>query len=62
MIYYPCINSGEINPFVKEVLILILNLQENVILTWHTFAKEIFSEFQMDKSEYENYDRPFILI
>ena len=35
---------------------------ENSIFTWYTFAQEIFSEFHLDKSEYENYDRPFKLI
>ena len=37
-------------------------MHENGIFTWYTFAKEIFLEFHLDKSEYENYDRPFKLI
>ena len=37
-------------------------MPENGIFTWYTFAKEIFSEFHQDKSEYKNYDRPFKLI
>ena len=62
MMYYSRIHSREINPLVKEALLLNKDMPENGIFTWYTFAKEIFSEFHLDKSEYENYDRPFKLI
>ena len=62
MMYYSRIHSREINPLVKEALLLNKDMHENGICTWYTFAKEIFSEFHQDKSEYENYDRSFKLI
>ena len=37
-------------------------MHENGIFTWYTFAKEIFAEFELDNSEYENYDKQFKLI
>ena len=26
---------------------------------WYTFAKEIFAEFEIDKSDFEAFSRPF---
>ena len=60
--YYSRIHPREINPLVKEAFLLKKDMPENGIFTWYTFAKEIFLEFHLDKSEYENYDRPFKLI
>jgi dTDP-4-dehydrorhamnose reductase len=31
----------------------------NGIFTWYTFAKEIFAEFEIDKSDFEAFSRPF---
>ena len=45
MMYYSRIHSREINPLVKEALLLNKDMHENGIFTWYTFAQEIFSEF-----------------
>jgi dTDP-4-dehydrorhamnose reductase len=34
-------------------------MPDNGIFTWYTFAKEIFSEFEIDKSDFEAFSRPF---
>ena len=37
-------------------------MHENGIFTWHTFAKEIFAEFQLENCDFENYDKLFKLV
>jgi dTDP-4-dehydrorhamnose reductase len=34
-------------------------MHDNGIFTWYTFAKEIFAEFEIDKSDFETFSRPF---
>ena len=34
-------------------------MHDNGIFTWYTFAKEIFAEFEIDKSDFEAFSRPF---
>jgi dTDP-4-dehydrorhamnose reductase len=30
-------------------------MHDNGIFTWYTFAKEIFAEFEIDKSDFETF-------
>jgi hypothetical protein len=34
-------------------------MHDNGMFTWYTFAKEIFAEFEIDKSDFEAFSRPF---
>ena len=59
--YYSLIHSKVINPLVKDTLILNkVFMHEYGIFLWYTFAKEVFSEFPLDKSEYKKCDRQLI--
>jgi hypothetical protein len=44
---------------VKEACNLNKSMPDNGIFTRYTFAKEIFSEFEIDKSDFEAFSRPF---
>ena len=59
MMYYLHIHSDKINPLIKEALNLNKYMHDNGIFTWYTFAKEIFAEFEIDKSDFEAFSRPF---
>ena len=59
MMYYSRIHSDKINPLIKEALNLNKSMHDNGIFTWYTFAKEIFAEFEIDKSDFETFSRPF---
>ena len=34
-------------------------MHDNGIFIWYTYAKEIFAEFEIDKSDNEAFSRPF---
>ena len=53
MMYYSHIHSDQINPLIKEAFNQNKSMHDNGIFTWYTFAKEIFSEFEIDKSDFE---------
>ena len=59
MMYYSHIYSDKINPLIKEAFNLNKPMHDNGIFTWYTFAKEIFAEFEIDKSDFEAFSRPF---
>jgi dTDP-4-dehydrorhamnose reductase len=57
--YYSHIHSDKINPLIKKAFNLNKSMYINGIFTWYTFAKEIFAEFEIDKSDFEAFSRPF---
>ena len=59
MMYYSHIHSDKINPLIKEAFNQNKSMHDNGIFTWYTFAKEIFAEFEIDKSDFEAFSRPF---
>jgi hypothetical protein len=59
MMYYSHIHSDKINPLMKETFNLNKYIHDDGIFTWNTFAKEIFAEFEIDKSDFEAFSRPF---
>ena len=59
MMHYSRIHSDKINPLIKEAFNLNKSMHDNGIFTWYTFAKEIFAEFEIDKSDFEAFSRPF---
>ena len=59
MMYYSHIHSDIINLLIKEAFNLNKYMHDNGIFRWYTFAKEIFAEFKIDKSDFEALSRPF---
>ena len=59
MMHYSHIHSDKINPLIKEAFDLNKYIHENGIFAWYTFAKEIFAEFEMDKTDFEAFSRSF---
>ena len=59
MMYYSHIHSDQINPLIKEAFNVNKSMHYNGIFTWYTFAKEIFAEFEIDKSDFEAFSWPF---
>ena len=59
MMYYSHIHSDQINPLIKEAFNVNKSMHYNGIFTWYTFAKEIFAEFEIDKSDSKAFSRPF---
>ena len=57
--YYSHIHSDKINPLIKEAINLNISMHDNGIFTWYTFAKKIFAEFEIDKSDFEAFSRSF---
>ena len=57
MMYYSrfTIHSDKINPLIKEVCNLNKSMHDNGIFTWYTFAKEIFAESEIVKSDFETF-------
>jgi dTDP-4-dehydrorhamnose reductase len=47
MLYYSRIQSDGINPLVKEALNININISNENIYTWYTFATEIFKEVEL---------------
>jgi hypothetical protein len=60
--YYSHIHSDKINPLIKEAFNQNKSMHDNGIFTWYTFAKEIFAEFEIDKSDFEAFSRPFKIV
>ena len=59
MLYFSRIHTNEINPLVKEALNLNKSLYNEGIYTWYTFVEEIFSEVELDKNNFTEFDKSF---
>ena len=59
MMHYSRIHSDQIHPLIEEAFNLNKSMHDNGIFTWYTFAKQIFAEFEIDKSDFEAFRRPF---
>ena len=62
MLYYSRIQSDGINPLVKEALNININISNENIYTWYTFATEIFKEVELNKNNFEDFNKPFLLV
>ena len=47
---------------VKETFNINKNISNENIYTWHTFAKEIFKEVELNKNNFEDFSKPFLLV
>ena len=61
MLYYSRIQSDGINPLVKEAFNINKNISNENIYTWYTFATEIFKEVELNKNNFEDFNKPFYL-
>ena len=57
--YYSRINSQDINPLVKEALILNKKLNDDGVYTWYSFATSIMNELELEKTDFEFNQKPF---
>jgi dTDP-4-dehydrorhamnose reductase len=62
MLYYSRIQSDGINPLVKEAFNINKNISNENIYTWYTFATEIFKEVELNKNNFEDFNKPFLLV
>ena len=62
MLYYSRIQSDGINPLVKEAFNINKNISNENIYTWYTFVTEIFKEVELNKNNFENFNKPFLLV
>ena len=62
MLYYSRIQSDGINPLVKEAFNINKNISNENIYTWYTFATEIFKEVDLNKNNFEDFNKPFLLV
>jgi Gpi18-like mannosyltransferase len=62
MLYYSRIQSDGINPLVKEAFNINKNIRNENIYTWYTFATEIFKEVELNKNNFEDFNKPFLLV
>jgi Gpi18-like mannosyltransferase len=62
MLYYSRIQSDGINPLVKEAFNINKNISSENIYTWYTFATEIFKEVEPNKNNFEDFNKPFLLV
>ena len=62
MLYYSRIQSDGINPLVTEAFNINKNISNEHIYTWYTFATEIFKEVELNKNNFENFNKPFLLV
>ena len=62
MLYYSRILSYGINPLVKEAININKNISNENIYTWYTFATEIFKEVELNKNNFEDFNKPFLLV
>ena len=61
MLYYSSIQSDGINPLVTEAFNINKNISNEHIYTWYTFATEIFKEVELNKNNFEDFNKPFYL-
>ena len=57
--YYSRINSQDINPLVRESLVLNKKLSEDGLYTWYSFATSIMNNFDLEKTEFEYHTNSF---
>jgi hypothetical protein len=62
MLYYSRIQSDGTNPLVKEAFNININISNANIYTWYTFATEIFKEVELNKNNFEDFNKPFLLV
>ena len=62
MLYYSRIQSDGINPLVKEAFNINKNISNENIYTWYTFATEIFKEVELNKNNFEDFSKLFLLV
>ena len=62
MMYFCRLNSEKINPLLKEAYIVSKNLHNEGLYSWYTLASKIFEECELDITEFENFDKPFMKI
>jgi hypothetical protein len=62
MLYYSRIQSDGINPLVKETFNINKNISNENIYIWYTFATEIFKEVELNKNNFEDFNKPFLLV
>jgi dTDP-4-dehydrorhamnose reductase len=46
----------------RNNLIKIKNISNENIYTWYTFATEIFKEVELNKNNFEDFNKPFLLV
>ena len=61
MLYYSRIQPDGINTLVKEAFNINKNISNGNIYTWYTFATEIFKEVDLNKNNFEDFNKPFLL-
>ena len=62
MLYYSRIQSDGINPPVKVAFNIDKNIRNENIYTWYTFATEILKEVELNKNNFEDFNKPFLLV
>ena len=62
MLYYSRIQSDGINPLVKKAFNINKNISNENIYTWYTFTTEIFKEVELNKNNFEDFNKPFLLV
>lgn len=62
MMYFGRLNSENINQLLKEAHILNKKLHSEGMYSWYTLASKIFIECDLDITEFENFDKPFLKI
>jgi hypothetical protein len=59
MLYFCRLNTGKINPLLKEAYEMNKNLDGEGLYTWYTFAHNTFEEMGLDIKDSESSDKPF---
>jgi hypothetical protein len=62
MLYYSRIPSDGIHPLVKEALNINTNISNEHIYSCYTFATEIFKEVEFNTHNFEDFNKPFLLV
>ena len=57
--YYSRINSQDINPLVRESLVLNKKLSDDGLYTWYSFATSIMNDFDLEKTDFEYQNNSF---
>ena len=50
------------NPLVKKAFNINKNISNENIYTWYTFATEIFKEVELNKNNFEDFSKLFLLV
>ena len=62
MLYYSRIQSDGINPLVKKAFNINKNISNENIYTWYTFTTEIFKEVELNKNNFEDFNKPVLVV